>query len=125
MTNKILIVEDDFRLMQLYTEILKTTNFSIETAVDGSEALQKIKTFMPDIILLDLFIPKINGIDVLKSIKANPITKVIKVIVSTNVHVNQDELIQNGAEYVLLKADYSPPQLIQKIKEILGTSNIE
>ncbi len=121
--NKVLVVEDDITLREMYVEILKTENFILETALDGEDALVKIKSFMPDVILLDLFIPKINGMDLLKSIKANPVTKNIKVIVSTNVHVSQEELLQNGAEYVLLKADYNPQQLIQKIREILGTSN--
>ena len=121
--SKILIVEDDPILREMYLEILKAENFVIETALDGEEALLKIKSFIPDIILLDLFIPKINGMDLLKSIKTNPATNNIKVIISTNVHVNQDELLQSGAEYVILKADYNPEQLVKKIREILGTSN--
>lgn len=121
--NKVLVVEDDLTLCEMYVEVLKGENFEIETALDGEDALLKIKSFMPDVVLLDLFIPKINGMDLLKSVKTNPITKNIKVIVSTNVHVSQEELLQNGAEYVLLKADYNPEQLVQKIREILGTSN--
>ncbi|HSW48039.1 MAG TPA: response regulator [Candidatus Saccharimonadales bacterium] len=121
--NKVLIVEDDKTLREMYVEILKSGDFTIDTAIDGTEALHKIKSFRPDAILLDLFIPKINGMDLLKSIKTNPATKNIKVIVSTNVHVNQEELLQNGAEYVLLKAEYNPEQLTQKIQEILGTTN--
>ena len=79
----ILLVDDDLTLREMYTERLKAEGFVVETAKDGEEALAKAKDLMPNIILLDIMMPKINGLDVLRKLKQAPETENIPVIVLT------------------------------------------
>jgi CheY-like chemotaxis protein len=127
MNEKILIIEDDPFTLSLLEEGLKMENFQTDTATCGEEALEKIEEIKnknrekPDLVLLDILLPDINGVEILKEIKKNPETKDIKVFAFTNFsdsELNQ-KLIQEGVDKILLKADVSLDQLSEIIREDL------
>lgn len=120
MSHKILIVDDDQSLREMYLQVLARPDFDLRTVSDGTEAFYKIKAFMPDLILLDLIIPGINGLDLLKKIKADNETEHIKVFVITNTPDYKEELLENGALNVYLKTELTPGQLIQHITSALS-----
>ena len=117
---KILIVEDDEALRDVYKEEFEHEGFEVGTANDGQEGIDKIASYKPDLILLDILMPKKSGFDVLKARQENAEFKEIPVIVMTNIIANSQDLIQNwGVSHVLLKVDYTPGQLVQKVRELL------
>jgi len=90
-------------------------------ALDGEVGLKLAKSGKPDLILLDLILPKIDGFEVLKKIKADPETKDIPVIVLTNLEESEDvqRAIDLGAKNYLVKANYSLREVVEKIKKAL------
>ena len=119
---KILIVEDEKDISWIWKEELKIKNHSIKIAEDGEEALSLAKSFMPDVILLDLILPKKNGLTVLAELKADPILKKTIVIVSSN--LNDDENIKKaialGAVDYFVKAQHSIYEIIEKVKKYMA-----
>lgn len=120
--SKILIAEDDRFLRAAYQAKLTKSGFEIQTATDGEEAIEILKTFTPDLILLDLIMPKKNGFAVLEDISKNPSLAKIPVIVSTNLgqKEDRDRALSLGAKEFIVKSDISPDQLIEKIRHYLG-----
>lgn len=92
------------------------------SALDGEEGLRKVKEKKPDLILLDLILPKVYGFDLLKQLKADPETKDIPVIVLTNLEGTGDieKALQLGATTYLVKASYTLEEVVEKIKKALG-----
>jgi CheY-like chemotaxis protein len=119
---KLLVVEDDFFIRDIYVIQGKLMNFDIETAVDGEEAIEKIKSIRPDMVLLDLMLPKVDGIGVLKTIKSDPTYADIKFIISTNVDDStmKAEAKKLGALDYLLKINYLPQTTLEKIQQYLA-----
>ena|SRR5437868_1250072 len=115
---KLLIVEDDFYIRDLYKIEAKNKGYVVYEAADGEEALSITKVSKPDIILLDLMLPKITGIDVLKTIKSWDEFKDIPIVLFTNVsdQSTQDQARQAGATDYLLKVGHTPSEII----DILG-----
>ncbi len=122
LSSKILIVEDDSFLVKMYLERLQDENFVVAVASNGEEGLQKAQTEKPDLILLDMILPKMNGFDFLKQIKADPALKNIPVIILSNLGQDQDieQGRQLGAVDYLLKTNYPIQGVIDKIKEHLS-----
>lgn len=118
--SKILIVEDDQDVQQLYKEVFIGAGYEVDSATTGEEALKKAHVLLPDLMLLDLIIPGMDGFALLEKIKGDEATKGVKVVVLTNVYADKEELFQKGAENVLLKTDYNPDQLVEKVKNILA-----
>ncbi len=119
---KIMLIEDDTFLSSMYAEKLSSENFLVVTAMDGQEALEKIKREIPDVVLLDIMIPKVNGFEVLKRIKTDAATAAIPVILLTNLS-QENEVKQGldlGASDYLVKAHFTPTEVIGKIKKVLG-----
>ncbi len=117
----ILVIEDDKFLRELLVRKLETSGFNVLFAIDGEEALKKLKEKTPQLILLDLVLPGIDGFDVLKHIKKNPLTKDIPVIILSNLG-QQEEVekgIRLGADDYLIKAHFTPDEIIEKSKKIL------
>ena len=119
---KILFVEDEPTLQKELNEILQQEGFKILSAFDGEEALKLTKEEMPDLILLDLILPKKDGFEVLKELKADEKTKDIPVIVLTNLEGIGDveKAIELGAISYLVKANYKLEDVVRKIKDFLG-----
>jgi len=121
MNESILLVEDDSFLTDIYTIKLKEAGFSIRTALNRDQCFERIEEEMPDIVLLDVVLPSVCGIDILKEIKADHKYDKIKVIILSNLGQKEEieEGIKLGAEKYLIKADNTPSQVVKEIKEIL------
>lgn len=119
---KILLVEDDKFLSEMYSTKLTESGFDVETAFDGEEGLKKANEFRPDLILLDIVLPKKDGFEVLKSLKANEELSKILIIALTN--LGQKEEVQKGfdlgANDYIIKAHFTPTEVVAKIKKLLG-----
>ena len=118
---KILIVEDDALLSKMYLSIFMSENYEVETATDGEEGLEKARSGRPTLILLDIMMPKLNGMEVLKKLKADPDVKDIPVVVLTNLAGDND--IQNalnmGAVRYIIKSEHKPKEVEQIVRGIL------
>lgn len=120
---KILLVDDDPLLVRMYQTKFESEGHAVKTASDGAKALDEVKTVKPDMILLDVMMPKMNGLDVLKHLKADETTKKIPVVMLTNVSssdADEQKGLELGAVAYLVKANYTPKEIVQKVKEILG-----
>jgi len=121
----ILIVEDDRFLRELLAKKLKNEGFEISVAIDGEEALKRAKEDLPALILLDLILPGIGGFEVLRQIKKDPSEKVkgIPVIILSNLGQRDDveKGINLGAVDFLVKAHFTPGEIIDKIRQVLGS----
>jgi DNA-binding response OmpR family regulator len=119
---KILIVEDDKFVSELYGHQFSKYGFFAKVAGDGEKALEFIGQDKFDAVLLDIMIPKIDGIEVLKRLKADTKTKDTQVIILSN--LGQDELIkqalQMGAKAYIIKSLYTPDQVVAEVRSILG-----
>jgi len=118
----LLIVEDDEVLLRALYLLFHKSGFTIASATDGESALKMAERLNPNLILLDLLLPKINGFDVLKDLKANPTLKDIPVIVLSNLGDNSDiERAKNlGASDYFVKANTNLSDLENKIKNIIN-----
>lgn len=118
---KILIVEDDKFLRDLLSRKLQDENLTVVSAVDGEEGVKKVGEELPDLMLLDLILPGINGFDVLKKIKENPKTSEVPVIVLSNLGQKEDveRALSLGAKDYLIKANFTLEEIFDKIKKFL------
>lgn len=121
MAKTILIVEDDRFLRELIVQKLIKENYEISEAVDGEEGLKKIKEEKPDLILLDLILPGIDGFEVLSRMKEDPTLSQIPVIILSNLGQKEDveRGLKLGAVDYLIKAHFTPGEIIDKIKVAL------
>lgn len=119
---KILIVEDDPLMSRMYQKIFKFEGYEVDFAGDGQEGLEKAKTGKPTLMLLDVMMPKMNGLEVLEKLKLDPDTKAIPVIMLTNLAGAQDAetAMSKGAVKYIIKSEYEPKQVVNMVKEILA-----
>jgi DNA-binding response OmpR family regulator len=120
--NKILLVEDDAQTASFYSVHLLSEGFQVSIAREGSEGIDKATEFLPDIIILDLNMPRMNGLEVLSALKKNKYTRDIPVIIVT-ANTNRETRAQAlgmGAVSYYLKSDLSMEALIQAIFKELG-----
>ncbi len=120
--SKLLVVEDDENLRQIYTKNLTRRDYTVESASDGNDALNKLPDFKPDAILLDIMMPGLNGKEFLKFLKQSPRYKSIPVIMITGVSdINDIKIcLDNGAAGYILKGS-STDEIDKKISVILQT----
>ncbi len=121
---KILIVEDDPLMMRLYSKVFTIEGYAVVTAVDGEEGLLQAHTEIPTLILLDVMMPKMNGLQLLEKLKADATTKKIPVIMLTNLtgEVDAETAISKGAVKYIVKSEYEPKQVVNMVKELLNDS---
>jgi DNA-binding response OmpR family regulator len=121
MAKKILFVEDEPNLQKAISEILVQEGYKVFGAADGEEGLKVAQKEKPDLILLDLILPKKDGFEVLKELKADEKMKSIPVIVLTNLEGVGDveKALELGARTYLVKANYELEDVIDKIKALL------
>ena len=121
MAKKILIVEDDKFLRELIARKLTDEGFEIIEAVDGEDGIKKIKETKPDLILLDLILPSIDGFEVLSRVKGDESLASIPIIILSN--LGQKEEVEKGLDLgavdYLIKAHFTPGEIIEKIKNVL------
>ena len=118
----ILLVDDDLTLLEMYEDRLKAEGYDITRATNGEEALQKLRETKPALVILDIMMPKVNGFDVLKNIRADQEFKNIPVIVLTALiqDVDRAQGKKLGATDYIVKSETMPWEVIAKIKKALG-----
>ena len=118
---KILIVEDDKFLRELIIRKLSEEEFDVVEAVDGEDGIKKIKEEKPDLVLLDLILPGIDGFEVLSKMKENSSLSSIPVIILSNLGQREDveRGMKLGAVDYLVKAHFTPGEIIEKVKSAL------
>jgi DNA-binding response OmpR family regulator len=119
---KILIVEDDGMLQKALQEFLLAEGFETLSALNGEDGIRMGKEGKPDLILLDIILPKVNGYEVLKTLKSDESTKNIPIIILTNLGSLNDveKALEFGATTYLIKSDYKLEEVANKIKEVLN-----
>jgi DNA-binding response OmpR family regulator len=119
---KIMIVEDDHFLSSLVKTRLEKDGFSVIQAFDGNQAIEMLRTEVPNLVMLDLIMPKVNGFEVLKTISSTPGLELIPVVIVSN--LAQDSDIQKakelGAKEYFVKVKVSIDDLVAKIKSLVG-----
>lgn len=119
---KILLVEDDEALREIYSARFTAENFQIITAGDGETALSRAVSEKPDLIILDIMMPKISGFDVLDILRATPETKETKIIIMSALSQQSD--VEKGktlgADAYLVKSQSTLTDVVEKVKEVLS-----
>jgi len=122
MNKTVLIIEDDVVLTEMYNDKFTLSNFSVTTADDGQKGLDLAMSSKPDLILLDLALPKIKGVDILGTLRTTSWGKTVPIIVLTNLNVDGkvlEAITQYSPVYCLLKANTTPQEVVDKAKEVL------
>lgn len=122
--SKVLIIEDDQPYRKIYQRKFEVSGYTVEVAQDGLEGLKKIRSFMPDIVFLDVMMPNVDGFQVLEQTKADPALKHIPMVVITNLSTGDDsqKLLQKGAAAVIVKSDTEPNDIVAKAAELIEAS---
>ncbi len=118
----VLIVEDDNFLAEIYQKKFTLEGYKVQSVNNGEKALLEAKKKRPDIILLDILLPKLDGFAVLEKLKADAATRSIPVILLTNLGQRDDveKGLQVGAVDYLIKAHFKPSEVIDKVRKVLG-----
>lgn len=118
---KILFIEDEQALQKTIGDRMSQEGYEIIPAIDGEIGLNLAKTKKPDLILLDLILPKIHGLEVLKKLKEDKETKEIPVVILTNLEEIEkvNKALELGATTYLVKANYSLEEVVEKIKQLI------
>lgn len=118
---KVLIIEDDSYISDMYKIKFESENFETIVAEDGINGIKEIEKQKPDIVLLDIVMPKVDGFSVLKMIKKNEDSKDIPVVLLTNLGQkdNVERGFELGATSYIIKAHFTPSEVVKKVKEIL------
>ena len=124
---KIFLVEDDAVVIQVYRAKFLREGFGVEVAEDGVAAVKMLPAAKADVVVLDLMMPKLNGVDVLKYIRSTPELKTIPVIILSNAHMTAlaQEAAAVGAEKALLKSSCTPGILLEAIHSLLSGAPAE
>lgn len=121
---KVLLIDDDNALRQLYAVELGSKGYSVIEASDGEQGLEKAKKDNPDLILLDIMMPKLDGVATLTQLKQDTVTSKIPVVMLTN--FGQENLVKqafaSGATDYLLKYKVTPAEMVQKVAQVLASS---
>jgi two-component system, OmpR family, response regulator AdeR len=122
MTKKIAIIEDDEAISQMYGFKFKAEGFEVESAENGIKGLELIEKMKPDIILLDIMMPEMNGDEMLAKMRKTNWGRKIKVVVLTN--LGEEEIPKSvkhlGVLDIIVKAQYTPAQVIDLVKKLLS-----
>lgn len=122
--NKILVIEDEIMLQQAYARILSSKGYDVHVASDGIEGLEKLKKVKPAIILLDILMPKMDGLEFLKNANIRDKFPNTKVLAFSNLSNSSkiNEMMDHGATRHVLKSSVSPGELIIMIEQLLKKS---
>ncbi len=121
---KIAIIEDDPVISQMYRMKFEADGFDVQLANNGKRGVALVAAFSPDLILLDLQMPEMDGVETLEVIRKNESSKNIPVIILTNLGEEESpkEIRSLGIHSYIVKADLTPRQVVQRVKEALGTN---
>lgn len=122
MNKRVLIVEDDESLAELYAIELSNHGFEIETAVDGQDGLDQILTKKFDLVVVDLMLPKIDGLTIVESIRRSPKTKTLPIVMLSNLSEGStvEQALKAGANGYLVKAQNSPSSIATEVQKFLS-----
>lgn len=116
---KVLVVDDEDSVREIYRHEFINNGYTVVVAADGEEGLLKAGEETPDIVLLDIMLPKMSGIEVLRALKENELTKKTPVLLLTN--LGEETIIKEGfelgADGYLLKVSYTPSQVVEEVKK--------
>jgi two-component system response regulator AdeR len=121
MSYKVAIIEDDPAILQMYQLKFESADYSVRTATNGLLGLELINTFKPDIILLDLMMPQMGGVEMLEKLRKAPGGKDIIVLVLTNIGEQEipKELEKLDVTEIIAKAYHTPAQVMEKVRLLL------
>ncbi len=124
-TNRILIADDNQTNVELLETFLLSVDCEIEMAYDGEETLEKVKSFQPDLILLDIMMPKLNGFEVCKTLKSNPETSQIMILMVTALNELGDieRAVEAGCDDFLSKP-INKVELLKRVKNMLRLHSV-
>lgn len=120
--SKILLVEDDPFLVDIYSQKLKKAGFEVKVETNGSKVLNAIKEQKPDLLMLDIVLPEMDGWEILEALGKDSQFSTLKVMVFSN--LGQKEEVEKGmklgAVKYLIKADYTPSEVVEEVRKLLG-----
>jgi DNA-binding response OmpR family regulator len=120
--NKVLIIEDDSFISDMYRLKLEAEGFVVAVAEDGEKGLEQLGKEKPDLVLLDVVMPKMDGFAVLQSVKGNPQLQDVPVVLLTN--LGQKDSVEKGLKLgaldYIIKAHFTPSEVVEKVREILN-----
>jgi len=121
MAIKILLAEDDLQLIDMYRRKFEMEGFDVKFAEDGEQALDVLSKWKPDIALIDIMMPKVNGLDVLKHIKNRKDYDDVITVMLTNLgnESTAEEIYKLGATEYIVKTDMTPLEVSNKVKELI------
>lgn len=121
---KIAIIEDDMAISQMYRMKFEADGFEVETAGDGESGLALIKSFQPDVILLDLMMPNMDGKEMLKQLRQAGPAKQPRVLVLSNINDAETTkaIHEMKADDFIIKSELTPRQVSERVKQLLGLS---
>jgi DNA-binding response OmpR family regulator len=119
---KIALIEDDMAIVQMYRMKFEHEGYEVATAGDGASGLSLIESFEPDVILLDLMMPNMNGLEMLSKLRSQPTGKAAKVVVLTNMGDTETatRVYKMAADDYIVKAEMTPKQVAERIKTLLA-----
>jgi len=119
---KIVLIEDDVFLAGMYVTKLELEGYEVKLASDGEKGIKAVEEEMPELVLLDIILPKVSGFEVLKHLKGNADTKKIPILLLTNLGQRDDvsKGLKLGAEDYLIKAHFMPSEVVDKIKRLVA-----
>jgi DNA-binding response OmpR family regulator len=123
---KMLIIEDDQIVGHIYLRKFQAEGFQVELVADGEEGIASTLKSRPDVVILDLMLPRINGVEVLKRLRAEPTTRELPVVVLSNAYMSSlvQEAWKAGANYCMIKANCTPRQLLDIVNKTMGVAPV-
>lgn len=120
---KIVLVEDDEVMARMYRRVFSFGGFDVIVATDGEDGLEKIKQTLPDLVILDVMMPKMNGLEVLGKLKTDLRTKNIPVVMLTNLKIPEEVrlALENGAARYIVKCEHEPKKVFEMVREVLSS----
>lgn len=127
MAKKILLIDDDVSLTEVYSQKLKAKGYEVVVSHDGLDGLQKAASEKPDLVLLDIRLPKLDGVMLFRKMNADQVTAKIPVILLTNVDEEDAvvECFKLGAIDYLIKSEMTPEKVSHKVAKFLSESGAE
>ncbi|HEY6737179.1 MAG TPA: response regulator [Candidatus Saccharimonadia bacterium] len=124
---KVAIIEDDIAIVQMYRTKFENEGYEVATAQDGVAGLELLTNFQPDIVLLDLMMPNMNGLDMLSKLRNQPGGRQTKVVVLTNMGDTETatKVYKMAADDYIVKAEMTPKQVAERVKALLGKSTAD
>jgi Response regulator containing CheY-like receiver, AAA-type ATPase, and DNA-binding domains len=122
---KILLIEDDPLMIKLYGKIFKLQGFEVEVAERGADGLKRASELKPDLILLDVMMPEMDGFEVLRKLKSDDATKDLKVIILTNLAgaADAEKAKSEGASGYVIKSEHDPKEVAEIAKKVLSENS--